>query len=571
MVLGDSNDKDYIKMYTLNETLREQIVQTLSQFPHPIQYLIISGDIAHINGFASNDAHTKAVEWIKTIQQICKIPSENIIVCPGNHDQDFGALHNKSTHHLYLDNVPLSDIFFKQIQQKNSFHIDCYAKYIDFCKALDAVCEDRSTDWNHLHCVIERDHIRFVILNTTWLNGHDPDYFREIGNSKLKKSDTLYYKLESRSKLKVAIDALEGLRLNNDKFNVLIMHHPADYLRKEQRFYLKDQSNLFAQVRQNADLVLFGHTHPKTSSEIPPTQYEYKHFSAAGALYYDPSYENQPFFHVLEVDLEKKEVNKNIFEFINDKDDFTVSNNEFSAKVVNRLSVPKTDIEENTDIPKACIEQYLLHKEYPIAELAPSIPQYQQIDLPDAWERSNTFDILLKSLHPLKKNEYQFIDLLLFDQLEGSKNFTDLMNASSLENLFEFQTISAKRQALQTQRNSITKDFKFSYTVWLYDADYLRVEGAMEKALYRNYYYYHHPSGDIKSPKLNVWLNLVSNTMHDQGAPFFKDIQSNYPNVIKALQSLGATQHTIDKRLSFKIDVIDFDRIGNYWANFFTK
>lgn len=210
---------------------------------HPT-LVCITGDIidkADFNGFEV------AAEWLKCLSKALKIPFDNFIICPGNHDcvRDVQICppmcpETKEEADKILT-IPIPDYL------KNRFK-----SYSSFCKKLGIIPYEIGDKKSYLIGSREISGIQFVVCNTAWFS------FEENEDSKLWLGLNLLKLLESKGQL-VSSDCL-----STEKLSIALMHHGTEtYFHKQEKQVYVDHPSTLAYLWKRCHLALYGHSHEK--------------------------------------------------------------------------------------------------------------------------------------------------------------------------------------------------------------------------------------------------------------------------------------------------------------------
>lgn len=202
------------------KSLVEDINSTISKQPTSIMF---TGDLTYSG--RSNEFSSLAENLIFEINGYT-----GLYTCPGNHDIERDKTTPaareaaiKTSRNLKMEKTPAS--VFSPCPLQNYF--DLHRASTNF------------SDTNFFTSIGRGDNYEVVSINTAWCCGHHEKPYTDKGNLKVNE---------------ISLDsAIESL--SQEKFKVLMMHHPLGWLDYTSQKYLNEV------ISRNFDLVLYGHEH----------------------------------------------------------------------------------------------------------------------------------------------------------------------------------------------------------------------------------------------------------------------------------------------------------------------
>lgn len=233
-----------------------------------VDYILISGDIAFSG---TKEEYDEAEGWIIKLADICKVTTDRIFLCPGNHDVDREELEDKEVPVLQ---TRANELLCIEMFDKLSLRFN---EYIAFCARLGVASFSLNGRSNYLVGIHSAPELNVICVNTSWF----------------AKNDTYEKSMWVGSNF---IEMMIQEDFRNDSITVAIMHHPTSCWNEgEYRNYEKNE-NVFAKICQMSDIILYGHTH-----EIENDHYYQNetYICGGGAVYKDTQYFHN--FHIYEI------------------------------------------------------------------------------------------------------------------------------------------------------------------------------------------------------------------------------------------------------------------------------
>lgn len=239
---------------------REMILDTffdnLSCLPNDLipDVLVITGDIGYSG---SENDYIEAKKFITKIIEIFKgkITTNDIIICPGNHDVYIPPKKRQELRPL-KDNMDISNIdaLTRQNIEASTYKFENYVKFLkdlNICELENRAVESDDSNLTHyLYGYRELKGIQFVVLNSEW------DFF----GKKDKNAEGCL-----RLGADLVADALESVNENDDPIKpiIAIFHRPIvpNIHISERNIYKKDLQNVDYRLNVNTDIILNGHVH----------------------------------------------------------------------------------------------------------------------------------------------------------------------------------------------------------------------------------------------------------------------------------------------------------------------
>ena len=225
------------------DNVMELIVAALKANNKKVDFILFTGDLVFSATVKAhfNQAKEKLFDYL--CEQL-KVPAENVIFCPGNHDIDRESKH-KAVMPYFKDNVSslrqLNDFY----QNKDEVYRDSLrtlANYREFIQTYHSSDTNEITDLYSVHYrTYNGEQLAFVCLYTPWLSAiWDDNGDSDEGN--------LCYPVNA---LEEVINSISG----KAKRKILLMHHPVSVLRKDLTFEIEDR------IYDNFEMLFTGHVH----------------------------------------------------------------------------------------------------------------------------------------------------------------------------------------------------------------------------------------------------------------------------------------------------------------------
>ena len=261
--------------------VKAMLLAKLKELDLTMDFILITGDCFY-QYKGTNKEVEELVKYLKDIASLCHCDRKNIYICGGNHDMNRGD--------IYRNRI------IDEIRENKK----------DFSVSYNDLCELGSEKFQGLHkTVTRRSYKSYDIIDRR------DQKFRiiSINSCLLSKDDDDY------QKLKVCNDKLEeiGRKIKNDeKLNVLIMHHGIDCLditdARKFEHWVEDS---------NIDVVYCGHTHRAAVETYNDIFRDVKQFTA-GALVVDGY--AVPSFYICEQDETGTEIVMNLYVYAKDSE-----------------------------------------------------------------------------------------------------------------------------------------------------------------------------------------------------------------------------------------------------------
>lgn len=178
-----------------------------------IDFIIISGDIAHLSTQVEYEA---AVELVEGIMSKFKVDSDRIIIVPGNHDLDWNISKKSVISGSSDDNIEFDQNIYKQrFDNFNNF----------FYKAIVKKDYPSNYDEQGILYEYEKEKIIFLALNSAWEIDHINKYRSSIFLNSLDKplDELMDKKYDDWLKIAVFHHSVKGKNcINNEFLDILI-------------------------------------------------------------------------------------------------------------------------------------------------------------------------------------------------------------------------------------------------------------------------------------------------------------------------------------------------------------
>ncbi len=233
-----------------SSTVRNKLLSALKDLNTSVDFILITGDCLYKYGSDGIDSE-KIISYIREIARSCNCPNNRVYFCQGNHDLD-------------RENVERNDKIDKIRKKKKSFS--------DSYNQLNTGANDRfqmivkgvtnRTYTSYQIFAPKNSNYRIISLNSCLLSKDKKD----VGH------------------LQICCDKLidmESQIRNDNRINILIMHHGVDCLEKKDsvqfQHWMEDH---------HIDVVFCGHTHRSSVESYAETGVDLKQFTA-GAIIID--------------------------------------------------------------------------------------------------------------------------------------------------------------------------------------------------------------------------------------------------------------------------------------------
>lgn len=222
---------DLHHLYSNYETtvMRDQLLDYLKGMKEEIQYLFITGDIAH----RGSDYNKDVIEFLDNVVQACEITKEDVFMVPGNHDLKRSPMAERLANQILASSDVRAEINNLDdethqvlLSGQNSF-FEFYKKFLG---------EDYPKD--SLHFVKSRNGFNVVHVNTCIIAG-----LKEAEGKILVGLNKVY-------------DTLKALPNPDNSVNIAIGHHTIGCLHEAEKESLL---NRFSDSK--IDIYLNGHVH----------------------------------------------------------------------------------------------------------------------------------------------------------------------------------------------------------------------------------------------------------------------------------------------------------------------
>lgn len=233
-----------------SQKVRDMLLVKLKELNMTMDFILITGDCFYQNQGDSNERNQIA-KYICEIAKACRCDRKNIYMCGGNHDINRDDSHRNELVEKYRN------------------------KEKDFSGSYNELCELGNEKFQALYkSVTKREYKAYEVISRK-----DEEYrIISVDSCLLSKDDQDY------QKLKVCNDKLDKIRkkiIDDDKLNILIMHHGIDCLDAT------DARKFEHWVEDNSiDVVYCGHTHRAAVETYNDIFRDVKQFTA-GALVVD--------------------------------------------------------------------------------------------------------------------------------------------------------------------------------------------------------------------------------------------------------------------------------------------
>ena len=335
--------KNLIKSRFQENNFQTKFYKTLKDNCNKLDYVIITGDLA--NKGISNE-YTLVREFLDEIIKKTSVKKENILICPGNHDINWGK-----SEKAYINNAN------KEINKGNprpnekesfKFHQE---KFEDFKKFYDNFYSNNKIEFNSENTVfrdlkikVDNVELQICIINSCFEESHYPDnHHGYIEHGSLDK----YLEQQNSSTLKIAL-----------------LHHVPISINKTKVIDNWDEEIKYLCKIHNIRLFLFGHQHKNQGNKLSEGKNEFLQYSVGAFAKIEDGVNNS--FNILSLSYNETESNievkKTPFHYINDGDELDwhlLEKKVFTEK----LSYEKPQIEEPN--PVALIGDEKVNYEFP--------------------------------------------------------------------------------------------------------------------------------------------------------------------------------------------------------------
>lgn len=229
--------------------------------------LCITGDIAYR---AKREEYKIAQDWISKLLSELNIRSQNVVLCPGNHDvdvvkagQECRPKNTIEANNKFLD-LPIP-----------SLYEDWFSAFTDFCTNLNLPSPTYGDFYSYLFGIRQIDGLYFLVCNSCW-------FFKNIQNKipwplrflrhladKIKmlplftnNRDNIEEKMWLGLPLFEYLDSkIRLLSLKKSNLIIALLHHPERYLHEEETARYPDNTPTIEWIKERTDLIISGHSH----------------------------------------------------------------------------------------------------------------------------------------------------------------------------------------------------------------------------------------------------------------------------------------------------------------------
>lgn len=304
------------------QILREKLTQFISG--QSVEFILIAGDCFY--KYQKGMEIESTVDYIHTLCSASGCEKSNIYITPGNHDlARTEARLDILRHYTGIDYESGEKKREGRDLTEEAYRLLFNEQFSDgFCEMHRNIVGKQYNSTK----LFEKDNYRILNINTCMLSG---GYYN--GSDEMKKGMRL-----DEGNLSVEDDRLFnelGKIVNDDKINIVLMHHGIDYLREDER-------NSFQQLMEDhyIDIVFTGHSHKIGIEMYNNTENSINQFTCGAPTMDDYS---EPSFFKCAFDTDTKEVTCNLFAFSNDSGNWYLCNNSKVRKFSNGkyVFVPK--------------------------------------------------------------------------------------------------------------------------------------------------------------------------------------------------------------------------------------
>lgn len=226
-----------------HKILRNNIIKYIRDNNIKIDAIVFTGDIIDRN---DKSAYVLSVEFFNELLKACDLPTERLLIVPGNHDMERDEVING-----ILDSEKM--ISDKYIEQSWKYVCRRMGDYSEFVKELGIADVTNIEDGYGIR-VIELDgkKICFNMINSAWSNKGNSDYRNlYVGRWQLEKN---------REELFGIVDK---------DLVITMMHHPLSWLIDDEAEMLREY--MCHEEKFNSHILLHGHIHDaKAQAEVTP-------------------------------------------------------------------------------------------------------------------------------------------------------------------------------------------------------------------------------------------------------------------------------------------------------------
>lgn len=224
--------------------LRTKLLDDLSNIGNEIDAVVITGDIIDRNDIG---AWNLAKDFIDKLLPLLNLSVQKLFIVPGNHDMERNNIVKAMLEPCIKGDLQVKETDWSYIVMRLSH----YSKFLE-----DFSFSEEKEGFGVRYIEKNGKKICFNMINSAWASIGNEDYGKLlVGKNKLDKN-------------------VEVLReLTNKEIVITIMHHPIDWLEKDEGELLEDY--LLSDDKFNSPILLHGHIHQTQMSgkEIPNGKY----------------------------------------------------------------------------------------------------------------------------------------------------------------------------------------------------------------------------------------------------------------------------------------------------------
>jgi predicted MPP superfamily phosphohydrolase len=252
--------------------------------------IVISGDI----GWKGNEKnYNESDAWLRKLLNSLKLNSNDLIICPGNHDID----RDRTTGMEPPISSDCADDWLS-VENLDNF-LRPFSDFAKFCEQFNT--EKLKIGTRNFNFIGTKEHkgVRFIVLNSAWFSRSDNDSGRLwIGQPQLRLMSASNQIVDTKT-------------YDEEMITIAVMHHPSAWLHHEEQSSFKLRPGTYGYLAQRCHIILSGHSH--SMIDFADRIRNRAYFFSVGATYAGSYYSNN--FALLQVNLRNRTVIRRAFEF----------------------------------------------------------------------------------------------------------------------------------------------------------------------------------------------------------------------------------------------------------------
>lgn len=392
--------------------VRNKLIEKLEEIGLKIDFILITGDCLYKYG-KENFNVDEIASYIKKIAKSCNCNKKNIYICQGNHDLNRDELDRNSLIVSILNGENDFDKSYKKLSKNGS----------DRFQLLTSKVNNITYESYKVHDP-KGQKFRIISLNSCLLSKDKNDY------GKLRVCNSYLNKLES---------AIQ----NDDKINILIMHHGIDFLEVNDAIKFEHWAE-----DHYIDMVFTGHTHRSAVQTFDNVYRNIGQFTAGAIVVDDYAV---PSFFLCEYE-EGYDVSIKLFTYSKDTETWTLDNRSLRKFKTGALTYRLTRVWEKMYNLSANVEDQLMQCKHFINKLNQMYEsRYGDTKIYSSNEGgSDNFDVnkIIRSLGaigvPFEKSLDIASQVVLLITHEDFKTDNDYLSCKELRDVIYDQIISQK-------------------------------------------------------------------------------------------------------------------------------